>query len=705
MPELLLELGCEELPASFVERAFTDLKDKIVQQLGAAKILEEGWKATAMGTPRRLIVSVSGIIEKQPEEVKEMRGPALQAAFDADGNPTKALEGFCRSNGFEPSELRRDSKYVWAEKRVEGRSAQEVLSDLLPQAIRGLTFEKTMRWGSSRMRFARPIRWILATVGGEVVPFAVENVESRSFSLGHRFYSPEPFEAKTLAQLVQGLRERQVEPDPEVRLELIRNSAKKVANGEPLLTESLLDENVYLTEWPTAVQGEFKPEFLELPRPVLITAMAKHEKMFPVQGSDGKLTNRFVFIRNSGEDDTVRIGNEWVLNARFNDARFFYSEDRKKSMEDFLERTSTIVFQEKLGNVRQRAERLSKLAERIGVVTGGDKEEQVLARTAGLYCKADLATGLVSELPALQGIIGSEYARREGMLEDVAWAIASHYDLGRNQNINSGCAKTAVRVTMADQIDKLAGYLGLGLEPSGSSDPFGLRRAATILIEAAMMWTKPIPSYSELLSYAISLYREQGVELDEQVALKALASVFASRYESLLPNVRHDILDAALLDRKQDEHAMPRRIRMRIKSLESLAREERFVQAATRPLNIVAAARKKEADFAEEEPLQKIDADHLQSESGFSLLQALKVRDSEVRKAVEDERYEDVVTLSRALEKPINEFFDSTMVMAEEDQVRYARLTLMHACAEQLLAAGDFSKLVFSGAEEPAESS
>jgi glycyl-tRNA synthetase beta chain len=699
MPELLLELGCEELPATFVEKAYEDLRDKIVEALSAANVMGPDSKAVAMGTPRRLIVSISNLIEKQADEQKEMRGPAIQAAFDADGNPTKALEGFCRSNGVDVATVRKDDKYVWIDKSIVGRETNEVLQEVLPQAIKSLTFEKTMRWGSARMRFARPIRWILAAFDGSVVPFVVESVQSTLASQGHRFYSPDLFEAKSLASLVEGLRARSVEPDAEIRRHRIRQGAREVATGEPLLTEALVDENAFLTEWPTPIQGEFKPEFLDLPRPVLITAMAKHEKMFPVQDADGKLTNRFVFVRNSGQDETVRIGNQWVLNARFNDARFFYAEDSKHSMDQFLEKTSTIVFQEKLGNVRQRAERLSKLAEKIAEATGGGKEDQVLARTAGLYCKADLATGLVSELPALQGVIGSEYAKREGMLEDVAWAISSHYDLSKNQNINASGAKTAVRVAMADQLDKLAGYLGLGLEPSGSKDPFGLRRAATVLIEASLMWSTPLPSFTELLSYAISLYKDQGVEVDEAAAQPALVTIFASRYEALLSSVRYDILAASLLDSAPAETCMPRRIRLRIKCLEGLAKEPAFVQTATRPMNIVASARRNKEEFAEENPLAAINPDALQSETGFTLLQALKMREDEVHKAVEEERAEDIISLSRALERPINDFFEATMIMAEEPEVRFARLSLANACAIQLLAAGDFSKLVVAGAE------
>ena len=700
MPELLLELGCEELPAAFIEKAANDLRSKIFESLSAAKLVKSNAKSVVMGTPRRLIVSVEEVESRQPDERKEIRGPALQAAFDEQGNPTRALEGFCKSNGVDVSALRRDEKYVWADKEVEGKATTELLSELLPQAIKSLSFDKTMRWGSSRMRFARPIRWILAAFGGELVPFSVESVQSTLTSQGHRFYSPDLFEARSLSQLLEGLRNRFVEPDAEVRQDRIRRGARDISTGEPVLTEALIDENTYLTEWPTAIEGQFNEEYLELPKPVLITAMAKHEKMFPVQTADGSLTNRFVFIRNSGEDDTVRQGSEWVLNARFNDARFFFKEDRKRTLEQFLERTSTIVFQEKLGNVRQRADRLSKLAQRIAEVTGGSKEEQVLGRTAGLYCKADLATGLVSELPSLQGIIGSEYAKREGMLDDVAWAIASHYDLGKNPNVNCDGAKTAVRVTMADQLDKLTGYLGLGLEPSGSSDPFGLRRAATMLIEAALMWSGAIPSFSQLLAEAAGFYREQQIELNEESAQAALSRLFESRYESMLAGVRHDILNAAILDSRPEETSMPRRIRLRIQCLESLSRDTLFVQTATRPINIVADARRKGIEFSEENPLQYVDADALQSETAFKLLQALKLRAGELEKAVQEERVEDVVSLTRALERPINDCFEGTMVMAPQEDIRYSRLSLMNGCAQILFNAGDFSKLTIPGNED-----
>jgi len=700
MPELLLEVGCEELPATFVEKAFNDLREKLLQLLTEAKLTGEHTISTAMGTPRRLIVSIYGLDERQADETKELRGPALKAAFDDSGNPTPALLGFCKSNGVDPATVRKDDKYVWVDKVVAGRPTGEVLQEILPQAIKSLTFEKTMRWGAARMRFARPIRWILAVFHRELVPFTVENVQSTLTSTGHRFYSPDLFEARCFDDLLAELRGRHVEPDPEIRRQQILDGAKQAASGEPQLTDALVDENVFLTEWPTPIEGEFKPEFLELPTSVLVTAMAKHEKMFPVKDTGGKLTNRFVFVRNSGEDETVRQGSQWVLNARFNDARFFYSEDVKHTMDEFLEKTSTIVFQEKLGNVRQRAERLSKLAEEIAVATGGDKDEQVLARNAGLYCKADLSTGLVSELPSLQGVIGSEYARREGMLEEVCWAIQSHYDLSKNLALKTPAERTGARVAMADQLDKLTGYLGYHLTPTGSSDPFGLRRAVTILIEAAWAWPTSIPDYYDLVAKAYNLYLEQGVQLDLLEAQMELQEICKSRYGAMLPHIRHDILDAAL---QHYDASKPRAVRLRVKCLEHFAKDIPFVQAATRPINIVAHAEKKEVEFAREDPLSKIDPDKLQSETGFALLQALKIRQEELDKAVAEERAEDVMSLLRALEKPINEFFDATMIMAEEDEPRFARLSLANACSLQLLAAGDFSKLVIEGArtEEP----
>ncbi|MEA2552232.1 MAG: glycyl-tRNA synthetase beta chain, partial [Fimbriimonadaceae bacterium] len=443
MPELLLEVGCEELPASFVRKAYEDLRANLTTLLQEAGVLQG--EAIAMGTPRRLIVSFPSLLPRQEDKTVEQRGPAIQAAYDKEGNPTPALLGFCKGQGVDPGELRKDDKYVWATKAVKGKDTGELLQELIPQAIRGVTFEKSMRWGTSRMRFARPIRWILAAFDGAPVPFDIEGVQAGAQSRGHRFYKPASFQATSLDQLKKGLQDHFVEPEADRRKATIQQGAQKVATGAPEITDALLDENVFLTEWPSALEGQFKQEFMDLPEPVLITAMAKHEKFFPVRDKEGNLTNRFVSIRNAGEDETVRRGNEWVLNARFNDAKFFFDEDRKHTLAEFLEKTQGILFQDRLGTVRQRADRLATLAAELAKQSDGDPEEIDLARQAGLYAKADLSSGLVSELTSLQGIIGGEYAKREGFPEPVCWALATHYDASRNLDPETPAARTAIR--------------------------------------------------------------------------------------------------------------------------------------------------------------------------------------------------------------------------------------------------------------------
>lgn len=697
MAQLLLEVGCEELPASAVERAFSELRDKLAKAVEDAR-LGSGLEWTAIGTPRRLIVSVEGIGLHQNDEVKEVRGPSVKAAFDAEGKPTPALLGYCRSNGVEVSSLRRDDQYVWASKTIAGRPSLEVLAEAIPAAIRSLSFDKTMRWGSGRQRFARPIRWLLATLDGQLIPFEIEGVASGTSSRGHRFYSPEPFTATNLSDLVDGLRERKVEPDPALRRKRILEGTHEVAGAFAEIHEALVDENVYLTEWPTPIRGTFKEEFLELPEPVLVTAMAKHEKMFPIRNEDGTLINSFVFVRNSGEDDTVRKGSEWVLNARFNDAKFFFDEDKRFTLDEFLARTSGILFQEKLGSVRDRADRLSKLASIIAQETGGTDEEIESARVAGLYAKADLSTGLVSELASLQGIIGGHYARREGHSGAVAWAIATQYDHSKNEDpSNCDGERTSLRLITADQLDKLAGYLGLGLEPTGSSDPYGLRRAATILIESAWAWPRALPAYDGLLDAALRNYAEQDIQLDAKAAHASVWDLFRSRYSALLNHVRYDVLEAAVMAEIPWESTLPRNIRFRAEVMTQLAGDSVLVQTATRPINIVSASRKKGIEYGFDDPLTQLKTAKLNSPEGESLLAQLRQTEEPLFIAAREHHTQSVVKIVSELMPYINRFIDNNMVMDEDPGVRFARLTLMHATALQLLVAGDFSKLVIDG--------
>lgn len=691
MSELLLEVGCEELPASFVDKAVADLKDLLVKGLDELGIRTSD--PITYSTPRRLIVSFPTLALRQEDSEKDQRGPSVKAAFDAEGNPTQALLGFCRGQGIEVSALRNDGQYVWFTKKLIGRPTTELLAELLPKAITSLSFEKSMRWGASRLRFARPIRWILACFNSQPVTFDIEGVAASNLSRGHRFYSPAPFVATGLEQLISELRSRSVEPDVAVRRKLIVDGSKAVADGTPQLSDGLIDENSQLTEWPTQIAGNFPAAYLALPEAVLVTTMAKHEKMFPVRDSSGKLTNQFVFTRNSGVDADVRRGCEWVLNARMNDAKFFYEQDAKWSLDDFLAKTSEILFQAQLGTVRRRADRLSNLAAEIAKMTGASSEEIEFARQAGLYAKADLGTGLVSELSSLQGVIGGEYARRDGKSEAVAFAIGAHYD-PTQCSPETASGRTAARVLLADQLDKLAGYLGLGLEPTGSSDPFGLRRAVTFLIETAWNWNAAMPPCDQLLEAALNEYRKQEILLNEDGAYAAMTDIFLARYPVLVDAVRHDVLEAALLREMRWEVTLPRQVKLRIGILSALVEDANLVQTATRPMNIVAAAKKKGLEYAWEDPLGKIEPDKLDSAEGVQLLMVLKQQEETLFKAAHSEDSATIKALIGALVEPINRFFGNTMVMAEDESVRYQRLSLCHAASLQLLAAGDFTKLL-----------
>lgn len=689
MPELLFELGCEELPASSVRRAVADLCAAIEGGLREAEVAFG--ESKTLCTPRRLIVSIADVEGRQPDRQKESRGPALKAAYDADGNPTKALEGFCRGQGVSVESVRKDGDYVWITQQLVGKPTGELLTEILPNAVRSLSFDKVMRWGSYRMKFARPIRWVLACFDGQAVNFELESVRSGTQSRGHRFDAPEGFDAKTFDELVSGLLQRHVEPDPKERIEKIREAAYVGASGKPDLSESLLEENAFLTEWPQPVEGEFLPEYLELPEPVLVTVMAKHERFFPVRDDAGQLMNRFISVRNGGDPLVVRDGNAWVLNARFNDANFFYEEDKKSDLAAFLEKTRGIVFQEKLGTVRDRADRLSSLAVLIAERTGADASEIELAREAALLAKADQSTGLVSELPELQGRIGAVYAQRAGKAPAVVAAIQRQYDpIWSAGSIED---RTALRVLLADQLDKLAGFLGIGLIPTGSSDPYGLRRASTFVIDTMRCWNvrwQILP----LFRAALEQYQRAGIAVDEKKATEALQDLFVGRYNQVLGDVRHDLREAAVLADDLEASLDVRGVFMRSKCMEALAGDTAFVQAATRPLNIVEAARKKAVGFADADPLTTLNASALESVEGQALFEVMREIEQPLFEARGKEDHSAVVELLKRLQKPIDAFFDSTMVMVEDERVRYARLTLLSACCEQLRVAGDFRKVV-----------
>jgi glycyl-tRNA synthetase beta chain len=682
MADLVFELGCEELPATAVRRACEQLQTGVEERLREAGL--EFASSRTMGTPRRLILGIEGLPERQADSEKRQRGPALKSAYDAAGQPTGALLGFCKGQGIDVADLEKEGDYVWVTKKIAGRATSELLAEIIPSSVRALTFDKTMRWGSARMRFSRPLRWMLAGLGGALVSFEIEGVVTGLESRGHRFRAPENFEASSWNELMVGLRARFVEPDPAVREEKIRKQAIAVSGGKAQLSDVLIDENVFLTEWPECLMGDFPEAYLELPRAVLVTAMAKHEKMFPVQNEAGELVNQFVWVRNSGEEATVRAGNQWVLNARFNDAKFFYDEDARLKLDDFLTKTEQMTFQEKLGSVRQRADRLAKLTAYIMGALGGTSEEVEWARVAGLYAKADLSSGLVGELASLQGIVGGDYARREGMPEPVCHAIATQYDLGKNPAFDTPGAKIALSLLMADQIDKLVGFVGIGQLPSGSSDPFGLRRAATILIEVSWLLPRPV-DFSLFIREARSFYLDQEISLREEVE-DDIDDIFCSRLEAMLSPRRYDAIEGALASASS---LNPRIIRARTDALTILAADASLISTLSRPINILAAAEKKGIETDSD-----YDASKLTTGSERALIEAVAAAGRRLEEADVAEDPAQLAAIITDMGPAINAFFETTMVMAEDVAVRDARLGLLTQIEDLVERVGDVTKLV-----------
>lgn len=692
MPQLLLEVGCEELPANSVRRAAESLLRLVVEAVHEEGLTTESVSSRWAATPRRLIVCVDGVAERQPDRRVERRGPSKNAAFDAEGNPTKALEGFCRGAGVRPSDVEVRDDYVWVTKHEAGKPGVEALGPALASAIRQIPFEKTMRWGAGRMRFARPIRWIVALLGGQVIEFELEGVASGSRSRGHRFLAPAPFEVAGWDDLVAGLRQRYVEPDPEARRQRIVSGTEGGVEGTPIMTEDLVEENVYLVEWPTPVVGEFKEAFLALPRPVLIAAMAHYQRFFPVESSPGVLSNRFVSISNGGDEATVRQGNEWVLNARFNDAKFFYDEDQRHTLDEFLLRTERIVFQEKLGTVRQRADRIAWMAALLAKSAGLCEDDVTNARRAGLYAKADLSTGLVSELPSLQGQIGAEYARRDGFPEVVCRAIERHYApdvVSQDQG-----DRLATLVMCADQADRLAGYLGIGELPSGSKDPYALRRSVALLVEAQMAWPFAREGVADWVATAREGYLGQGIQLRDVAEIRSGAKeILQGRYEHIFSEIPHDAL-AAAWEVAWDEPS--HRFAARVRFLAGIADDTEFIRLAKRAGNIASAARRKGIHVPSSREDADVRTDLFESEAEVVLYEQVQLAEEEVDALPEDAFGERTAVL-RSLKPHIEAFFDDVMVMTDDTERRDNRLALLSRVDQIARSIADFSRFVIEG--------
>ena len=689
---LLLEIGTEEIPARFMESALVQLKNLAQETLSEERI--EFTEIMVYGTPRRLALLVQGVAEQQNEKVEEVKGPSRKAAFDAEGRPTKAAQGFARSQGVavEDLELRQTpaGEYLFALKRKSGRSTREVLPDLLPGFITGLNFPKPMRWGYSEMRFARPIHWLLALYGTEVISFELGGIHSDRVTYGHRFLGQGRITLENVDEYPERLKENYVLVDQEQRRALIRRQIQELARqegGKVDPDEDLLEEVTYLLEYPTALCGKFDEKYLELPEEVLITPMREHQRYFPVRDPSGQLLPKFITVRNGTGDhlEVVREGNEKVLRARLADAQFFFEEDLKVPLEQNVKKLSKIVFQESLGMISDKVQRIRALSGFMANRLGWSEEKKNKLDRAALLAKADLVTNMVYEFPELQGSMGTEYARRGGEKPEVAQAIREHY-LPRHAGDKLPATNLGVVVSLADKLDTIVGCFGAGIQPTGSQDPYALRRQALgicrIMLERGLEL-----SMTALIEEAYRLYAEAGqvrLKLTQEQVILEMREFFQLRLRNLMgeQGIVYDVQEAVLAAGFDNLPDLYRRA-LEVQSFRQRPEFADLITAYTRAHNL---ARQAESETLEVTTF--IDPVETQ------LFTALQRAQKEVEAALSSQEIARALESIATLREPIEEFFNRVMVMVDDPDVRRNRLALLAQISQLATKIADFSRIV-----------
>jgi glycyl-tRNA synthetase beta chain len=682
--ELFLEIGTEEIPAGFIPRALAEMEAMISRELTNAR-LDFGMVQT-LATPRRLALVVRDIPGVQPDAEITATGPSVKAAYDADGKPTKAAEGFAKGQGVDVSELTtivtEKGEYLAVTKKATGRPTHELLSEILPKLIADIPFKKSMRWGDLDVRFARPIHWIVALFDGIVVPFSFGTAESGTLSRGHRFMANTTFLVNSFTHYLEECERHFVIPDPEKRKEIIRRETHRVAKsagGHLLPDEELLDQIVFLAEYPSAVHGTFSPEFLKVPKEVLITSMRSHQRYFSIVDDNGRLLPGFITINNTLTDDpsVVVKGNERVLRARLSDARFFFDEDRKVKLDDRVEALKKVVYQQKLGTSFEKMERFRALAQLLAQQLNPAVKDQT-ARAAWL-CKADLVSGMVGEFPEVQGIMGREYALLEGEDQAVANAIAEHY-LPIQAGGELPASDIGAFVSIADKLDTVCGCFSVGLIPTGAADPYALRRA-TIGIIAIIMDKGYRLSLAALIDGALDLLAAKLTRSREQVAAD-IGEFFRGRFVNLLANdYPADVIEAAVSAGFDDLV----QVRARIAALAGFKSHPDF-----EPLTV---AFKRVGNIIKEGRDAPVDPGLFQDSAENGLHEAFQTVKNSVEAAIVAGQWQAALTEIATLRGPIDTFFDKVMVMAEDEGVRHNRLALLTAIARMFGQVADFSRI------------
>jgi len=691
--DLLIEIGLEEVPARFMRGAIEQLTDKVRKWLEDSRIGHGEVKAYA--TPRRLAVLLKAVEDKQQDISEENRGPAKKIAVDEQGNWTRAALGFARGQGVQPEELYVKEiggvEYVFAKRSSVGQPTEGVLPEGLTSIITSLTFPKNMRWGSYDLRFVRPIKWIVALFGSEVIDLEIAGVRSGRTTYGHRFLG-QAVELPAPEHYVETLKREFVIADIEEREALIVSQIEKLAQErgwQVPIKEDLLEEVLFLVEYPTVLTGSFDPAFLSIPQEVLITSMREHQRYFPVLDGEGKLLPHFVTVRNGNDVslDQVARGNEKVLRARLSDAKFFYEEDQKLSIETAMSRLENVVFHEELGTIGDKVRRIRKVADQLSDNCRLAAADAAVVQRAAAICKFDLVTQMVYEFPELQGVMGMDYARKAGEPEGVAVAINEHYQPRYSGDASPATLPGAI-VSIADKIDTIAGCFAIGIIPTGSQDPYALRRQAQGIVQIILDHRLPL-SLSRLFEIALAVYRESrpsALKRGEAEIARDMMEFFGLRVKHVLGELaRYDIVDAVMASGFEDVASTVRRCRALADAVLELPDMKAICDSFTRVMNLAAKA---EFSGAPDEQLFQEEAEHKLYAAWQDVHQAAE------QKLASGSEGEALRELTR-LTGPITSYFDAVMVMAEDERIRTNRLRMLTLIDADLRKIADFNKLVW----------
>lgn len=679
--DLLFEIGAEEIPAGFMPNILGQLKQLAETKLNDAHLPFESIET--YGTPRRLALIVKGLADASAEISERHKGPSASIAYDADGNATKAAIGFARGKGLDVADLVVEDGYIYAETKTAGVPAKDIVSEMLPQLITGLNFPKSMHWGDLDAKFVRPVRWLVALLDEEVIPVEFATVQSGNVSRGHRFLGADEITIKNAASYVDTLKENFVMVDQDARRELISKQLHDMAaskNASIVWDDDLLEEINYLVEWPTALCGGFEESYLALPDAAIITPMKDHQRYFPLVGQDGKLLPMFLTVRNGSDHsiEVVQAGNERVLRARLDDAKFFFNEDRKKPLIDRQDGLTKIVFQEGLGNLADKTERLLKLGRVFGEECGLHEDAAVVLERATELAKTDLTTGMVTEFTELQGVMGKEYALLDGESPEVAEAIFEQY-LPRFAGDVLPQTEAGKVLSIIDKVDNIVATFSRGLIPTGSQDPYALRRQTIGILNILLgsEWNislRPIFKASmELLNVAADKQEELLNQVEEFFTLR-LKNIFLDRevphhvIDLLLSNNELSVADAeglvnALLANRIDENV-------------------ELVQAYTRMYNLV-----KDVEYT------GVNSDLLKEDAEKALFEAASKASEASLAAWEAGDYAAVVAVPATLVPTINQFFEDVMVMDKDEAIKANRLQLVRLAYSVMAIIGDISAL------------